>query len=167
MSYGLYLAVVWIHLFAAATWVGGMVFIAVAIPAIRSLGGQGIDLLERLVRRFSAVGWVSLGLLAATGALLLGFRGYDLAAVVEGRLFQGGFGAVLTVKLSLFGATVAVGVLHDFFIGPRAIEVLRSPNDPAKTEYWRRLAAWVGRVNFLLGVAILGCGVLLVRGLPG
>jgi copper resistance protein D len=69
------LAVRFLHVAAAITWIGGMLFIAlVVVPVTRGL--EDVALRRRLVqatgRRFRVVGWLALGVLVATGLVNLG-----------------------------------------------------------------------------------------------
>jgi copper resistance protein D len=71
------LAVRFLHVAAAITWIGGMLFIAlVVVPVTRGL--EDVALRRRLVqatgRRFRVVGWLALGVLVATGLVNLALR---------------------------------------------------------------------------------------------
>ena len=161
----LYRISVWLHVIAAAAWLGAMIFLSlVLIPTLRAAGDA--ELRRRVVRasatRMRALGWVALGLLVLTGIGNLAGRGFDLSDV-GWRLWQGPFGHALVWKLSFVGVVLLLSAVHDFRIGPRAGSV-----DPESAE-GRRLratASWMGRINLLLGLAILWFAVLLVRGWP-
>jgi len=72
---------------------------------------------------------------------------------------------VLAVKLGLVAVLVALGVAHDFIIGPRAARAQsRDRLPPTGTDLLMvQLAPWVGRLNLLLGVIILVLAAALTR----
>jgi uncharacterized membrane protein len=136
-----------IHVLAAITWIGGMLFIAlVLVPAARRLGDPAVRtrLIQDVGLRFRAVGWIALGALVATGLLNLWFRPELLTAPS----FQ--------AKLALVGVALGLSVAHDFVLGPRAVA-------PGADPMLRVRASWVARINLLvvLGIVVLG---LALRG---
>jgi uncharacterized membrane protein len=139
------LAIRWLHLLATITWVGGMVFIAlVLVPVARGLVDPALRsrLVQDAGRRFRAVGWIALAVLVATGLANLWLRPY----LVWTPRFQG--------KAGLVVLALALSVLHDFVLGPRAG---RPGADPAL----RRRASWVARVNLLVVLAVVFLGLAL------
>ncbi|HEU4437873.1 MAG TPA: DUF4149 domain-containing protein, partial [Methylomirabilota bacterium] len=63
------LLVRWLHVLAAITWIGGMLFIAlVLVPITRRLEDPALRtrLVHEIGLRFRAVGWIALGVLLAT-----------------------------------------------------------------------------------------------------
>jgi uncharacterized membrane protein len=135
----------WLHLLAAITWIGGMLFIAlVLVPVTRGLADPALRsrLVQAAGRRFRAVGWIALGALVATGLANLWLRPY----LVWTPRFQW--------KVGLVVLALALGVLHDFVLGPRAG---RPGADPAL----RGRASWVARVNLLVVLAIVFLGLAL------
>jgi len=165
---GLYLVSVWLHILAAATWIGTLVFLAaVLVPVLRRQGDDRLRarLLGAAGPGLRALGWSAFAVLFATGLVNLTGRGFDLAdpSDVGWRLWQGPFGRALTWKLSLFGVVLLLSALHDFRWGPRAAAA--EPGSPEALRL-RRVASWVGRVNLLLALAIVLFAVMLVRGWP-
>jgi uncharacterized membrane protein len=148
-------------------WIGGSAFIAlVVVPALRKqdLGGRSPEALRAIAYRFRAVGWTSLVLLALTGLSNLALRGIPLIGLLDGSAFGGPYGRVLAIKLSLVAAILALGGVHDFFLGPRAAAViLEAPDSPA-AQRARRTASWMGRINLLLGLAVVFAAGVLTRG---
>jgi uncharacterized membrane protein len=139
------LALRWLHVLSAITWIGGMLFIAlVLVPVTRRLPDPALrtGLVQETGRRFRAVAWIALALLIATGALNLWLRPYLLAA----SRFQW--------KLALVGLTLALSVAHDFVLGPRAGASGASPS-------LRTRASWVARANLLVALAIVLLGLAL------
>ncbi len=137
----------WLHLMAAITWIGGMLFIAlVLVPVTRRVADPALRtrLVQDAGRRFRTVGWIALGLLLLSGLGNLWFRPYLLGV---GR-FQW--------KLGLVVLALVLSAVHDFVLGPRAG---RPGADPAL----RVRASWLARVN--VGVVVLA--VLLGLALRG
>lgn len=162
-----YLISVFIHIISAVVWIGGMTFIIlVLVPALRkNVERQTFSKLFHLVGvRFRRIGWISLFLLIATGMFNLNFRGYDMKDLWSGELFSGDFGHVLLQKLIAVVVILVISVVHDFIIGPKASRILtQQPMSPEAARY-RKAAAWMGRINFLLGIIVVAMGILLVRG---
>lgn len=137
----------WLHVLAAITWIGGMLFIAlVLVPVTRGLPDPALRarLVQEVGRRFRAIGWVALGVLLATGLFQLWVHPYLLWSP----RFQG--------KVALVGLTLILSAVHDFVLGPRAG---RPGADPAI----RVRASWIARVNVLVVLAIVLLGLWLLR----
>lgn len=160
---------VFVHVLSAVVWAGGMLFLAlVAIPVLRTLPDRSrAELVARLGERFRPWAWTCIALLVITGVLNLAFRGVTWESVVTGRLWGSPFGQVLAWKLAFVAGAVVLSAVHDFYLGPASTRLLQARNpDRRKAAALRRQAAWVGRLNTLLVLAVLGWAVLLVRGLP-
>ena len=141
----LQLAVRFVHLAAVATWVGGMLFIAlVLVPVTRRLDDAALRtrLVQDTGRRFRTVGWIALGLIVATGLANLALRPELLGA------------PRFHAKAGLVGLALVLGALHDFVLGPRAG---RPGADPSA----RGRASWVARANVLVALAIVALGLTL------
>ena len=93
----------WAHLVSVGAWVGGLVWLLVAMR--RRDPGQG----PGLARRFSSVAALTLAVVAVSGAV----RAVDEVGGWDG-LFGTSFGTTLLVKLGLFTALVAIGALSRF-----------------------------------------------------
>jgi len=158
---------VWLHIIAACVWVGGMVFLAVVIvPITRGLEDRALAtrLLHQVGRRFRNVGWVTIGVLVVTGLSNLHYRGVGLEQLTDGEFWAGGYGRPLGYKLGLVVFILSLSLVHDFHIGPRAVEVMRDAPGSPQALRMRRLASYFGRVNLLAALAVIGFAVALVRG---
>lgn len=136
------LALRFVHVLAAVTWLGGMLFIAlVLVPVTRRLPDP--DLRLRLIRdlgtRFRTVGWIAIGVLVLTGLGNLWVRPELLGA------------SRFHWKAGLIVLALALSVLHDFVLGPRA-GAAAGP---------RRRASWIARLNVLVVLAIVALGLAL------
>ncbi|MBI2372085.1 MAG: DUF4149 domain-containing protein [Deltaproteobacteria bacterium] len=165
----LYLVSVWLHILAAAVWIGGMAFLAlILLPVTRrpEYRASAPGLIHWTGVRFRWVGWACLGLLLLSGTFNLVYRGVGWADVWSGRLWQGPIGRVLAIKLLLVVIVLGLSLVHDFRIGPRATALWQASPGSPEARRLRQQASWIGRLNFLLALALVALGMLLVRGLP-
>jgi uncharacterized membrane protein len=135
----------WVHVLAAITWIGGMLFIAlVLVPVTRRLQDQDLrtSLVQQTGERFRTVGWIALGLLVLTGLANLWYRPY----LLQTPRFH--------LKLALVVLALVLSVAHDFHLGPRAGRPDAAPSARVR-------ASWVARVNALAAVAIVLLGLAL------
>jgi uncharacterized membrane protein len=90
----------WLHVLAAAVWVGGMVTVAALVPVLRKAGVER-PVIQAAARRFGALAWTALTVSAVTGVVQLS----RLDIAVRGN-------TVLMVKLALIGLSVGLTVVH-------------------------------------------------------
>jgi copper resistance protein D len=163
----LYVISVWLHILAAAVWIGGMAFLVlVLLPVTRreEYRGAAAGLVNWTGVRFRFVGWVCFGLLAASGVVNLLNRGIGWAELTSGEFWAGGFGRAFGLKMILVAVILAGSAIHDFYMGPRATEAWqRDPTSPRAASL-RRQATMFGRVNMLLALAVVILAVIMVRG---
>ncbi len=135
----------WLHVLAAITWIGGMLFIAlVLVPVTRELADATLRtrLVHALGLRFRTVGWIALGVLVATGLVNLWLQPVLLSA------------PRFHWKLGLVGLALILSAFHDFVLGPRA-------GVPGADPSVRVRASWVARVNVLVVLVIVLLGLSL------
>ncbi|NNL30268.1 MAG: DUF4149 domain-containing protein [Gemmatimonadetes bacterium] len=166
----LYLFSVWVHIVAAAVWIGGLFFIVlVVVPWLRR-GGEGATdpgaFLSDTGKRFRAVGWICFALLLVTGAFNLWVRGVTLAPLVDPQWWASPLGTAVALKLAVFSVVVVASAVHDFVLGPRATEVMRTDPRSAAATRLRRQASLLGRLNGALALVLVALGVVIVRGWP-
>lgn len=162
----LYLVSVWLHIVAAMAWIGGMLFlVAVLVPLLRtpSLRSQAAQLFHAIGTRFRVVGWVAIGTLVVTGVFNVTMRGYSVGQLLSGDAFVGRWGTALALKLTLVAVIVIASGVHDFWLGPHASALARADAPAPVREKWRRVASWMGRMTFLLALAVVALAVTLVR----
>ena len=70
-------------------------------------------------------------------------------------------GTALGWKLAAVGAMITISAVHDFIAGPRAS---RQEAGSAAALSARRRAAWLARVNAMVGVIVVIAAVRLARG---
>ena len=88
----------WVHLLAAATWVGGMITVGALVPTLRK-AGAGPEVVRAAAGRFGVVAWIAIGVAVITGVLQ-----------IDG--LADGSEAALAVKLSLVGLGIALAWIH-------------------------------------------------------
>ena len=79
----------------------------------------------------------------------------------DARFWPTSLGSALAWKLGAVAVMVAVSAFHDFVAGPRAA---REPSGSPAALSARRRAAWLARVNALVGVILVIAAVRLARG---
>jgi len=137
------LALRFLHLAAALTWVGGMLFVAlVLVPVTRRLEDAALRrlLMHETGLRFRTVGWAAMALLVATGLVNVWLRP-ELLTLPR-----------FWVKVALVTIAVVLSALHDFVLGPRA-------GRPDAAPSMRPAASWVARVNLLLVLIVVYLGL--------
>ncbi len=160
-----YVLSVTIHVLAAFLWLGGLFFLAaVGAPVLRRL--EPAELRARLFRgigeRFRLVGWIAIAVLVLTGLGNLHFRGLLRMEVLgDPGFWAQPYGRTLAWKVGLVTAMVGLSALHDFVLGPRAFRL--PPGSPQALDA-RRRAAWLARINTLLGILLIAVSVRLARG---
>ncbi|MDH4117851.1 MAG: hypothetical protein OEX04_10760 [Acidimicrobiia bacterium] len=76
--------VLWLHLIAAATWLGGLITMGAIVAALRKAGVDR-SVLQAAARGFGRVSWAALATAVATGGLMaLDFLGSKTLAVKMG-----------------------------------------------------------------------------------
>jgi uncharacterized membrane protein len=138
------------HLLATVAWIGGMIFMkAILVPSLAVLEPpQRGRLMGSIAKRFTALAWSSVVILALTG----------FAKAPEGLLGDTttDVGVLLTVKLALFAGMVVVGLVITFGVAPKlgGLAPGAAPT-PAFLKAQKALDA-LSAVNALFGLAILG-----------
>ena len=150
----------WLHVLASVIWIGGMLFLSlVAVPVLRQVDSPLLraDLFRKMAQRFRRLVWICIVVLILTGIVNVAYYGNTSTGSP--------YLKVLVIKLGLVGVLVALGVAHDFIIGPRAARAQsRDGLPPNGTDLLMvQLTPWVGRLNLLLGVIILVLAAALTR----
>jgi uncharacterized membrane protein len=134
-----YRGILFAHLLAAVTWIGGNILFFAAAPRLRAMPDGGPGALRVLGRIFRVLSWGAFALLLVTGAVFLS-EGWDW------RTWP------LSAKLALVGVVLGFKALHDFWIAPQAAR---------KRGSFFTAALWIGRTNLILGLVILYLSVRL------
>lgn len=159
-----YHIVIFLHVLSAVVWLGGMVVFALLAPVLRGVADEGVRqrLFHALGSRFRTVAWICLGLLVATGIVQLRIRGWWGVDVWGAASFRSSvLGGSLAGKLGLAAVMIVIQAAHDFWLGPRAGRV---PAGSEEARVMRLKAAWLARLNAVLGLALVWLAVAVARG---
>ena len=152
---------VWLHLLAAISWIGGTIFLSVVlVPVLKRepFASQKALLFRTIAMRFRVVVWGAIAALLLTGPLLLHQRGIPIAD-------PSGWPMVLVVKLGLVAILLLLTLTHDLIIGPRVGRIVQLPTK-SRTRFDHTLvlwSPWVARFSLVLALAVLLAAVVLVR----
>jgi putative copper resistance protein D len=154
-----------VHVLAAFLWLGGMLFLAaVGAPVLREIESPELRsrLFKRIGERFRWVGWICIVILLVTGVGNLHFRNLLRWEVLGDAGFWGTrYGTTLAWKLASVFVMLAIQAVHDFVHGPRASRATPESPDFATL---RHRAAWMARVNAVVGIFLIFMAVKLARG---
>ncbi len=141
------------HLLAAGAWLGGLVPLGFILLSHSMRDEEPIVDVDWILLRFSSMGYVAVGTLAASGLINSWFLVGSVTSLLTTL-----YGQILLAKLGLFGAMLALAAANRFWFVPRMI----------KTEDSRAPAVWLGRLRYhVLGEQFLGLMVLLAVSVLG
>src|SRR5712691_12776194 len=169
MPFPLQALILWLHLLAAMTWIGGLVFqVLVVFPTLTRDAPTAARLrcALGLEARFRVILWPAVGLALFTG--LVNLMNVWYATVVTAGSISPTFVPLLSVKLGLVVGMIALQAVQQLLIFPRRVAALRSVSAgaqdvPLPFHTWQRLALLLyGALLGLAGGAVL-CAVLLRR----
>ncbi len=143
--------IAWLHLAAAAALIGGLIFSrCVLTPACRrSRLDPNVQHVRRLSgRRFRTIVWISLITLVLTGASQL----LDESGSVR---IETTWGAVLMLKLFLFGVAFALLLVHDFIIDPHGPSSETPQSSPSRADRLETVILLIALATLLIA-AYLG-----------
>jgi uncharacterized membrane protein len=153
--------IVWLHLVAAVSWIGGMIFLSVVLVPIlkrEPFASQKALLFLAMARRFRVVVWGMIAVLLFTGPLLLHQRGIPIADPSR-------WPTTLAVKLGLVTILLLLTLAHDLIMGPRVGRIVQFPTE-SRTRFDHALvlgSRWLARFSLLLALAVLFTAVMLAR----
>jgi putative copper resistance protein D len=146
------------HLVAAAFWPGGLVPLLLFLLGQDRTANQGARLfVAQVVRRFSGLSLMVVGLLVATGLL----NTYFIVGS-PGALFTTDYGRLLLLKIALFVVTLCLGAWNLFVLKPRLYRaaVAESQTAESDTTPIRLLIRSVACETFLAAGVVLVIGFL-------
>lgn len=154
----------WLHLVAAAIWIGGQVMLFVAVmPAARAIDNVPTRgaLIRAVTRRFGYLGWGALVVLILTGIINTVDKDefYQPTGVFE---YDFRYAWLLTIKLVLVAVVVALASWHTFVHGPRMLTMQEwgagrdrpSMDAEARLRSMRRWSMIVSGVTLLISLVI-------------
>ena len=156
-----YFVSVFLHIFTAAVWLGGTVLIILWYRKERNRGIQDSLHYSGLPALFSNLTWVVFFVLLVTGLYNLFVRGYSWYDLIGSEFWQGYFGEALMVKLILF-----CGVLVSTAVNYFQLRKLFTEQNGDAADKLKQRALVVLFLSLVLGLCILFCAIMLVRGRP-
>lgn len=150
----------WLHILAAITWIGGMIFIVlILLPVLRpSLPPvQRTLLFAKVGQRYSMISWIALAVLVVTGY----FNG-ERRQVPWMHMTEYPYGETLHMKLTLVGFVIPITLVHAFYFGrrmervaERMVEIGETPELAAERRRLQIGSGILSAVNLLLNIAIV------------
>ena len=157
----MYSTLVVLHILAAMSWVGGMIFLSLVLaPLVRSrkAAPEFMALFRSAALRFRPIVWVAIAILLITGPMLLSRRGIHVTAPAS-------WTGIVTVKLALASLLLFLTLLHDLLLGPRVSRVSGIPESQRTTgeQFVFKTARWLPRLSLLLALAVVIAAAVLAR----
>ena len=148
-----------IHLIAAAVWIGMLVQLALVIRWSRSAidAGENAGVAALYVQRFSAVAAASLLLLLATGT----FNAFVQVEPIRG-LIDTGYGLTLVAKLALLLPLLALAAVNAVIVKPALLNEARKAGAGATDAIKRRLGRLIAAES-AVAVGVLVITAVLVQ----
>ncbi|MCZ6678890.1 MAG: CopD family protein [Candidatus Poribacteria bacterium] len=144
--------ILWLHVTAAAIWVGGNLMMAmVVVPYFRRTVSpvERIKILTQIGQRFEPIGWGAVLVLIFSGLFNIFSSG-----VLNSPELLGPFMRMLGIKLILVLILIVLTAIHGFIMGPRlaqAVEALE-PGTEELPEPVNKMRGQMAVVSSLIGV---------------
>jgi len=156
--------ITWIHLVAAAIWVGGSLFIGIVFsPLLKTMTSsiqERMQIMIRVGRRFNKIAVPSLIILMATGL----YTSHVLLSKPE-LLVSTSYGTFLIIKIILVIALIITYAVHVRVIRKDVEEKIMSNQMPeTEIQKLRKKIIILGEITVVLSVAILFFASLLDAG---
>jgi len=165
----MYQLCVWIHILAAMTWVGGLIYTAaVVVPlAVRREPAERQRVLRAFGGRFRWIGWgaVAISIMTGVGNLTLRYSPIKISQLFNGQAFEPGrvdeFTAIwLPWKLALVALMIALMAFHDI----TSMRAARKYSGDRQAAPGNRAGSAAAGLATLIALAIVYVSVRLVRG---
>lgn len=157
------IAVHWLHLLAAFTWVGGLIFVNVVLtPAVQPKGipPQFVRLMG--MERFRAFAWGSIIILVITGV-------YNAVQTVPAisDLTTSAYGLTLLIKIMVVAMMAAITAVNSIVLRRRITQAPAGPGatPPVEMQTMGKRLVILSRLNLGLGLLVLLLATLLKFGL--
>ena len=157
----MYSTLVVLHILAAVTWIGGMIFLSLVLAPLvrgRKAAPEFMALFRSAALRFRPIVWVAIAVLLATGPMLLSLRGVQVSSPTS-------WTGIVTVNLMLVALLLLLTLLHDLVFGPQVSRVSAIPNSQrtAGERVVFKTARWLPRLSLLIGLAVMIAATMLAR----
>lgn len=157
----MYTTLVILHILAAVTWVGGMIFLSLVLAPLvrrRKAVPEFMALFRSAALRFRPIVWMAMAILVITGPMLLSHRGISV-------MHPSSWAGIVTVKLTLVGVLLCLTLLHDLVFGPQVSRVSAVPDSQRSgtEQLVFKTARWLPRFSLLIGLAVVIVAAILAR----
>lgn len=152
-----------LHILAAVTWIGSMIYSQFAVsPALKPLGPNKAHAVNGLaMTKFSGLTWTSLVVLLATGTYATVSKWNKLAPLTTEPA-----GITLLLKLALVAMLIIILLFQFYQYGPRMKQLLSpaTPKNQENTLQMKRLSRVMqnlSSIHLYIGLAIIVAAVIL------
>ena len=157
----MYSTLVVLHILAAVTWIGGMIFLSLVLAPLvrgRKAAPEFMALFRSAALRFRPIVWIAIAVLLATGPILLSSRGIHVASPAS-------WPGIVTVKLALVALLLFLTLLHDLVFGPQVsrVSAISDSQRTAGEQVVFKTARWLPRLSLLIGLAVVISAAMLAR----
>ena len=157
----MYSTLVVLHILAAVSWVGGMIFLSLVLAPLargRNAAPEFMALFRSAALRFRPIVWGAMAILLMTGPMLLSYRGLSVMA-------PSAWPGIVTIKLTLVGLLLFLTLLHDLVLGPRVSQAGAVPESQrtAGEQLIFKTARWLPRASLIIALAVVVAATMLAR----
>lgn len=157
----MYSTLVVLHLLAAVTWVGGMIFLSLVLAPLvrgRKAAPEFMAMFRSAALRFRPIVWIAMAILLITGPMLLSHRGLSVMAPAS-------WPGIVTMKLTLVALLLFLTLLHDLVLGPQVSRVSAIAESQRTTgeQVIFKSARWLPRLSLLIALAVVVAAAVLAR----
>ena len=141
-----------IHLVAAITWIGGLLFLWLVLRPVLSrlpVQAQGQEILHRVEERFKTVRWISLITLVVTGF-------FNILREGGAARLETNWGGVLLIKLLFVAIVVGLTWVNDYLIFPNTVGESANPSS-------KQMSNLLNGAILILSLVIIFVGLYLVE----
>lgn len=157
----MYSTLVVLHILAAVTWIGGMIFLSLVLAPLvrgRKAAPEFMALFRSAALRFRPLVWIAIAVLLITGPMLLSLHGISATSPAS-------WPEILTIKLTLVAVLLLLTLLHDLVLGPRVSRIRAIPDSQRTSgeQVAFRTARWLPRLSLLIALAVVIAATMLAR----
>jgi copper resistance protein D len=157
----MYSTFVVLHILAAMSWVGGMIFLSLVLAPLvrgRKAAPEFMALFRSAALRFRPVVWIAIAILLITGPMLLSHRGLSVMAPAS-------WPGIVTMKLTLVALLLFLTLLHDLVLGPQVsrVSIIAESQRTTGEQVIFKSARWLPRLSLLIALAVVVAAAMLAR----
>ena len=157
----MYSTLVVLHILAAMSWVGGMIFLSLVLAPLvrgRKAAPEFMAMFRSAALRFRPIVWAAMAILLITGPMLLSHRGLSVMAPAA-------WPGIVTMKLTLVALLLFLTLLHDLVFGPQVSRVSAIAESQRTTgeQVIFKSARWLPRLSLLIALAVVVAAAMLAR----